>query len=194
MEGAKAYQTFIALKLHFTSDYDYFKYQGKTRAIDDTKLSVRKDYNHFRKIERRYKDELVNYIVSGFVGNLNVKWVGDILTMECEKEYIEWKKKQEAFKYFFKLDMDKITEYNIKTMWEVVNGGHPQFLRLYLGRKLSLESLIAANEVLGFLRNWDDTIQDEIIWPSISRLMRKYRPFLNIDRNDIKNIMKDILL
>jgi hypothetical protein len=53
MIGLKAYQMHQAFNLHFTSDYDYFKYGGKTRSNED---SFKK--NQFRwqyaSLEKKY--------------------------------------------------------------------------------------------------------------------------------------------
>ena len=192
MEGQTAYQAFSALKLHFTSKYDYFQYNGKTRAINLDKLALRKDYFHYRKIERRYKDELVNFIVANLVSG-KASWIGDLITLEAEKIYRDWKKRQEAIKYFIRLDMEKIDE-TPKTLWTVVDGHHPPFLKLYLGKKISIETLIAADRVLTFRDYWDRSITENIIWPDVSRLMAKYQPFLKFDHSEIKKIMRDTLM
>lgn len=192
MEGQIAYQAFTALKLHFTSKYDYFQYNGKTRAIDLDKLALRKDYFHYRKVERRYRDELVNFIVANLVSG-KASWIGDLITLEAEKIYRDWKKRQEAIKYFIRLDLEKIDD-DSKTLWTVIDGHHPTFLKLYLGKKISIETLIAADCLLNFRDYWDRSIAEKIIWPDVSRLMMKYRPFLAFDRSEIKKIMKDTLM
>jgi len=195
MEGQLAYQTFAALKLHFTSKYDYFLYNGKTRQsknFDANKFAMRRDYFHYKKIERRYKDELINFIVANMICG-KTKWVGDLITLESDKTYREWKKRQEAMKYFMRLDMSNIQE-DPKTLWTIVDGNHPPFLKLYLGKKISLETLIIANEVLGFVDNWNQTIRDKIIWPDVSRLMMKYKAFLKIDTSEMKHIMRETLM
>ena len=49
MNEFEAYQKYIALKLHFTSDYDYFKYNGKTNVTLNS-FNERKDKFHFKKL------------------------------------------------------------------------------------------------------------------------------------------------
>ena len=55
MNEFEAYQKYIALKLHFTSDYDYFKYNGKTNVTLNS-FNERKDKFHFKKIVKKYGD------------------------------------------------------------------------------------------------------------------------------------------
>ena len=47
MDGLCAYGLYVALKNHFTSDYDYFKYDKKIRSVEksfDKKLKLRTFY------------------------------------------------------------------------------------------------------------------------------------------------------
>lgn len=84
-----AYQTFAALKLHFTSKYDYFLYNAKTlqsKNFDANKFAMRRDYFHYKKIER-YKDELINFIVSNMICG-KITWIGDLITLELETRRI----------------------------------------------------------------------------------------------------------
>ena len=68
MEGMKAYGRYQALKLHFTTDYDFVKYQGKIRTISEEAFLKRKDQYFFRKIERKYNDEeLTEFFVANFI-------------------------------------------------------------------------------------------------------------------------------
>lgn len=195
MEGLIAYERFNALKLHFSTDYDYFKYFGKTRKINEHTLQQRKDYYQFQRLERRYSDsELTDFIVSNMICNANAKWVGNLFTVESERIYREWKKRKESFSYMIKLDLEKLKEENVSELWNVVDGAHPLCLKLYLANKLMIETLIVMNEVLDFKHSWNTNIRDDIIWPDISRLMTKYRPFLKIDKKAIKNIMKEIFI
>jgi len=194
MEGMKAYQELISLRLHFTSDYDYFKYCGKTKSINESKLETRKDIFHYRRIERKYKNELTNFIVSNMISNPNV-WIGDLVKIDAEKKYKDWKKRQESLKYIIKQDLLKICETgSTNDLWKVVNNNHPHIFRAYLGNKICLETLIATNEVLNFVPYWNKNINETLIWADVSRLITKYRPFLIIDKKEIKSIMREILL
>ena len=51
MNEFEAYKEYIALKLHFTSDYDYFKYNGKTNVTLHS-FEERKDKYHFKRLRR----------------------------------------------------------------------------------------------------------------------------------------------
>ena len=77
-EGFDAYKTYLALKRHFTSDYDYFKYNGKVRAGVESFLK-RNDRFFFRKLAKKYDDkELVDFFVSNFIVSDN--WIGNLIS------------------------------------------------------------------------------------------------------------------
>lgn len=191
----KAYQCFQALKLHFNTDYDYFKYNGKTRQISESSFTARNDYHQCRRIERRYGDELRNFILSNMVYN-EVKWIGDLVTPESEKVYRDWKRKIESLKYNTRQELMFIAEdaRMYHEIFRITDGGHPKLLKYYLGKKISIETLIVMNEVLEFLPYWTKNIRDTVIWPDVKRLMEKYRPFLTIEKSEMKALMREIFL
>ena len=199
MEGTKAYTRYLALKLHFTTDYDYFRYGGKTRAMTNESFEKRKDTFFFRKIERRYNDqELTDFFVSNFVDNNKTKWIGELSNVNAEKTYANWKKRIQSLSYMFEQDLliakEKLRTANPAELWEPVAGGHPEILKLYLGKKISIETLVASNVVLNYLPKWDREIKDSIIWPDVSKSIRKYSPFIHMNKVDLTKIIKKVFL
>ena len=194
MEGMKAYQEYVALRLHFTQDsYDYFKYQGKVKPIKSSTFEARNDVFHFRRLERRYKDDLTGFYVANMTQG--VRFIREMVTVEAEKRYVDWKRHMESITYRFKQDMQNVAEScnDVAKAWST-NGDHPEVLRLYLGGKLSIESLILSDRVLKFQDRWDTRITDTIIWPDVSRLMKKYGPFVTADNDSIKKTMRQVFI
>ena len=77
MTGYEAFESYQALKLHFTSDaYNYFTYNGKTN-VSVTAFENRKDKYHFYKLSRKFtnREELISFIVANFVED-EASWVG----------------------------------------------------------------------------------------------------------------------
>ena len=68
MEAYDAYKIYHALKLHFTSNYDYSKYHGKTKVSVDSFLK-RNDRPFFGKVARTYKDDTKDFFISNFIVN-----------------------------------------------------------------------------------------------------------------------------
>ena len=194
MEGMKAYSRQQALKLHFTSDYDFVKYGGKIRTISEEAFLKRKDQYLFRKLERKYSDEeLTNFFVANFVSNAGVRWVGEMNGPESEKIYLNWQKRMESFSYFLKQDLQYI-EDNVDQPRMVLktSGEHPQLLKMYLGNKIAAETVIAFDMVINTLDCWNNIITDTIIWPEAYRQLSKYKPFVKVEKDVVKKVMRDV--
>ena len=104
MDGFEVYKTYLAIKLHFTRDnYNFDQYNGGTRATNDS-FNRRNDRFFFHRIAKKYKTDIVDFIVSGFVIDSNT-WVGDLSTSTAEQKYLQYVKRRDGFSYYFKLDM-----------------------------------------------------------------------------------------
>ena len=196
MEGIKAYQKYQALKLHFTSDYDFIKYGGKVRKISDESFLKRKDQFLFRKLERKYDDnELTDFFVANFISQAGVRWVGEMSGPESEKVYNSWKGRMETFSYHLKQDLEYIKDNGDWKQCMTCVGEHPALLKMYLGGKIKAETIIAFDIFTGdMLDKWNALIDDPIIWPEVYRQLSKYRPFVRIDREVIKKVIKNVFL
>ena len=174
MEGMRAYQCYMALKLHFTSNYDYFKYGGKTRAISEESFRVRKDVHHFQRLERRYKDQIEEFFIANFVMNPNAKWIGDLTGNDADRLFRDWQKTQQSFRYTMKNELEGI---DLQKAFRVHDGKHPEFLRAFLAKKVSLGTFLACETVIGFMDKWNERIEDQHIWPTVRDKVLKYKPF-----------------
>ena len=81
---------------------------------------------------------------------------------------------------------------NPASSWRVESNQHPKVLQLYLANKLSIESMLATNRVLKYIPMWDKKIEEQFIWPDISKRLKKYDSFLRLDTNKIEGIMKEV--
>jgi hypothetical protein len=181
-----AYQKFISLKNHFTSNYDYFKYQGKT-SVKVESFEKRKDKGYFYKLSK--KQDLETFLISNLIGG-NVKWVGDLFDDDSDKVYINHKKKTEALTYYFSNDLE-----NLFTIFDdniIINDGqHPNLLKMYLRNKVNIETLIILNDVFNFFPYWNKKISDTIIWKEVYMKCTKYKPFVKYDIFKCKKILKE---
>ena len=66
---------YLILKLHFTTDYDYTRYGGKTSANGNIFLK-RKRQKFFARVAKKYDDKALEYYVSNFVKSPK-GWLGD---------------------------------------------------------------------------------------------------------------------
>ena len=182
---------YLAMKNHFTKDnYDYIKYRGKTRATHQA-FYKRKDRFWFEKFARQKKDkEVEEFFVSNFIYSTDpgTMWIGEMIK-EGEGRYTEWKKKIQSLSYVFKEEVDSL--FDNKKVDDIFDcsKGHPVILKSYLGGNTSLETLVICDRILGYGKDFDKKLTDPV-WETVSRKIKKYSPFLNIDVPRYKNILK----
>lgn len=195
--GFAAYALWNALKLHFTSDsYDYFKYNGKTNVSKQT-FSVRKDKYQFYKLSRKYSlEELKNFYVANFVYGKS-EWVGDLL-QDGNENYLKWQKNVQSLTYTFENDIiylfDLVDGAEFATRDDIlkpIEGGWPMIITKLMKGKISLETVCIMVDVVGCMPRWEKQITDDIIWPTYHRLIKKYTPFIEYDKEKYTHILKE---
>jgi hypothetical protein len=192
--GFEAYEMYHGLKLHFTSNYDYVKYNGKTN-VNKNQFMLRKDKFQFYKLSRKYKrDELFGFYVANMLVNPKI-WVGELLTEDADSEYKVWQKTQQSISYVFEQDLHNLFDSvnNPEELLKVVDGQYPLLYTLYTQGKSTKETLIILNEILNFMPMWMKKVSDDIIFPEFIKSCEKYKPFLNYDKVKLKNLLKDKL-
>ena len=61
---------------------------------------------------------------------------------------------------------------------------------MYLRKAVSIETLVILNKLNNYTDELDRLLSDNIIWPDVSRLIKKYSPFLNINQNKYYDILR----
>lgn len=182
MTGLQAYQLYLSLKLHFTSDsYDYFKYGGKTRPVSQTKFDVRKDRYQFEKLARH--PDPINLLVSNFIVE-DLRWIGDI-NIGC---YTDWQKRTQSLSYLFESEIKQLSN-NFNDYFLVRDGQHPKILTMYGQGAFSIETMVILNEIIQCFDFWNRKISEKVIWPQLERKFRKYKPFLKVDVDKYKHLL-----
>tara|TARA_R100000700_G_scaffold28395_1_gene35233 strand:- start:343 stop:930 length:588 start_codon:yes stop_codon:yes gene_type:complete len=190
-----AYRCYLSLKNHFTKDhYDFHKYGGKTRATHQA-FYKRKDRFWFEKFSRQKNDkEVVDFFVSNFVSTTDpsTMWIGEMIR-DGEDRYTDWKKRVQSLSYIFKEEINNLFDH--KKVDEVFDcsSGHPPILKSYLGGDTSLETMVICDRILGYGKDFDQKLNDPV-WETVSRKIKKYSPFLNIDVLRYKKILKETVL
>jgi len=190
-----AYRQYLALKNHFTKDsYDYHKYCGKSRATVQS-FYKRKDRFWFEKVARQKTDqEVIEFFVANFVScpDPETLWIGEMIK-EGEERYTNWKKKVQSLSYLFKEESEEVfSQTKVDEVFQC-SKGHPLILKKFLSGKISLETMVIYNRIFLFGNDYDQKLQDPV-WQTVSRKIRKYNPFLNIDVQRYKSILKEIIL
>ena len=189
MNGFEAYKMYIALKNHFNSStYDFFKYNGKTRA--STRAFEKRNDKHFFNILAKHK-YCQQFIIANIVEDNPNVWASQLANeQQAEDNFRQWRKRIESLTYTFKNDLDQLLpEYNEN--FKVVDGQHPPLLKLVVQKRISIETLIILNDICSFYKYWSRNITDTVVWPQIKMLSKKYKPFVPFDPTNMKKIVVD---
>jgi hypothetical protein len=189
------YKCYLSLKNHFTKDnYDYHKYCGKSRATLQS-FYRRKDRMWFEKVSRQKSDkEVEEFFVANFVScnDPETLWIGEMIK-DGEGRYTEWKKKIQSLSYIFKQETENLFSENKFEDVFKCSKGHPPILKKFLNGNISLETLVIYDKIFLFGNDFDKKLQDPV-WQTVSRRIKKYNPFLNIDVFRYRKILKEVVL
>ncbi len=196
MNGYDLYCIYQAIKLHFTSEnYNFFQYDGKTRVSVDA-FQKRRDKFLFHRLARKYRDdEMVPFLVANFVHS-DDNWTKSLLEDQAEETYRDWKRTTDSMTKVYLEDLQKICpdpkEFN--NLFKVEDGQFPKLLVAFLQKDVTIETLVILNNIFNFIKIWDKKISDDIIYPKVSRKVRKYGAFLAVNVDKYKQLTKETLL
>lgn len=192
-DGLKAYKLYLALKQHFTSDYDFFKYNGAITVKNETFLK-RNDKFFFARVQNKYNEkELVELFVANFIESPKA-WIRDIASDAGEKIWKDWLKKTAALSYHFQQLIRQINNRDhFNVLFVLKTSHHPELLKMHLRNEVSLEGMIMLDSIAHYSDLWNSKMENDIIWKEKSRLMSKYRPFLSYDPKELRKIALEIL-
>ena len=204
----KAWVVYQGLNAHFTRtrDYDYFKYNGKGTwsNIDSMEKSfIKYEQNGNFSLQRKIfkdigstfinKEALIFFYLSQFTNGIEYPSNFDT---DLYDEYIT---RMNNFDFTIKEDMKRIKKYidkyevDFDDIFRVEGINHPVILKLGLSKTISLETICVLDMILGFVKNIDNSLDDPL-WNDHSRLIKKYKPFLEVDISKQKKIIIDVLM
>jgi hypothetical protein len=184
--GFKAYITYLALKRHFTSSYDYHKYNGKVNASYESFIK-RRDAFSFQRISKQRDFE--NIILANMIENPKI-WIGDLLGEGAREKYLGWKSKQGAITYHVSENLSELDD-DFQSNFKVDKGCYPHLADLYLQKRISLETFCILVKLTNTQKYWEEAVIDKVIFPDIMRTVDKYYPFINFSSEKMKKVLKD---
>jgi hypothetical protein len=201
----KAWKTYQAMYLHFTGSYDYFKYYGN--ASWGTIASMEKSFakfehqtgfswqrGFFTSLGKKYVIELdlIYYYLSQITR-------GKMYPTEFLDDYfIDYKNKMESFSLHLQRNMKVVVEYmkeydlKFNELFESEGINHPPILKLLLGDDISLETFTVLDICLDFTKELDKKLIDPI-WRDQKTLCYNYKPFLEVNVDEKRKLIKDVL-
>ena len=180
------YVYYLAMKRHFTSNYDFIKYNGKVNASSHS-FENRKDKFFFYRLSKM--PESKDLILANLLDD-PTKWIGEFLDDKAHEIYHEWLKRKQSLGYVFRTDLSELDE-DFNSNFVVTDGQHPRLLKLYMMNRVSIETLAILENMVKYFRHWDKNISDNIVYPDINNKVKKYSPFLDYDKDKMRKIVLD---
>ena len=184
MTDYEAYQNYLAMKLHFGGNYDFHKYNGKVSATLES-FEKRKDKYKFARLSKKFSDpQILDFYLANFIRGK--EWIGDF----DQKNWVAHKKIVQSLQYFYENDLEKLltTSDNFDILFKCKDGNHPKLIKAYLGKKITLETLVILEKVLQYRKSFDEDIKEKFIWPKVSKLIGKYEPFMQVSARKYRMI------
>lgn len=188
MSAFECYKEYIALKNHFTKpSYNYFKYNGKSK-LNVSSFDARKDKLYFMKVAKHPDPR--NYILSNLVKNPKL-WIKEIAySSESEDVYRGWTKRQQSLIYLFKEELSKLNA-DFDSNFKVMDQTHPYVIKLFIREEISLETLVLLVDLVKCSAYWSKRFEYDPTVEDVLNKIMKYRPFIQYDREKVKNIVLD---
>ena len=183
---------YCAMKAHFSKgDYDFTKFGGKTK-VSRNSFWKRKDRYFFVRTSKKYKDNIQDYLLANFIIE-NKGWIGNF----SDENYEKWKDRMSRLTKIFKGEITPLLknfETEGKFLFDVPENSHPKLLKEYLGKRLSLETMVILDDLIEFSPKWDKQMKDDVVWPKIKNLIENYKKFLTFDKKECKMILINLTI
>lgn len=188
-QGFEVYRLYLAMQRHFSTDYDFFKYNGKVRVTTDS-YSKRNDLFSFEKLSRLIPEEdYIDFFVAHFLENPKC-WIRDMSKAKMEV----YKAKIKNFPKVFGEDLEYLGQYNPPELVRVEND-IPLIHKLAINGKVSIETVIAMDHFFPFIDNHAEKVNVSIMWPDHIMKLQKYRPFFVKHVGELqKDTMRSVFL
>ena len=163
MSPFQVYKIYLAAKLHFTTSYDVFKYNGAVNAGSEEEF-LQKPFRHlFSKLSNRLKtpQEAAQYFVSCFAYDADV-----FTTYDADQAYTQWKKHREMMT---QLILDDIETLHVP---QCLEGNPCELQSLISGNKIQIETAVALNRVFKFSQDWKNNFVYSRLGVKIEKLDR----------------------
>jgi hypothetical protein len=180
---------YTAIKAHFTSNYDYKKYNGKIKSANPAAFNSSNLKIFFQKLAKH--NDVQGFLVANFLHD-TTSWIREMAYSDrAENIYLDWLKRQQSLTYLFTQDINKLDEDDFNVNFKVEDKSHPLILKLFLRNQITLETLTILVDLAGCEKYLNKVLKDDFIWKEVYFKISKYKAFLVYDRDKYRKILLD---
>lgn len=190
-QGYNTYILYLALQRHFSTDYDFFKYNGKVNASTEA-YSKRQDIFSFEKLTKIFDkhEDFEEFFVAHFIEDPKC-WIRNMSKMRLE----EWRAHLRQMPQKFRSDMEYVKQHGPSHMLSTGNG-IPLIHQKVIDGEISLESVVLLNCLYPFIEKHEKAVDIPFVWPDYIKKIKKYSPFVlrKLDYKYYEDIARDVLM
>ena len=187
--GYESYKLYLGIKLHYNSDYDFNKYNGKVSASFESYLK-RSDKFQFSKLRKQHGENLKDFYIANFM--YKDYWIGDLFGEEAKENYTEWKKYNQSLLYCFEKDIRYLhsLEGVLDNLFSTDSSSHPIIVTSILSNSISFTTGV----LLDSLIRWSSSIKitEQYVWPELQRRIQKTQGFIGYNNKKLKEKVLEI--
>ena len=187
--GYESYQLYLGIKLHYNSDYDFNKYNGKVSASFESYLK-RSDKFQFSKLRKQHRENLKDFYIANFMHK--DYWIGDLFGEEAKENYTEWKKYNQSLLYCFEKDIRYLNSLEgvLDNLFSTDSSSHPIIVSSILSKSISF----ATGVLLDSLIRWSSSVNitEKYVWPELQRRIQKTQGFIGYNNKKLREKILEI--
>lgn len=174
----EVYGYYLAIRQHFTSDYDFFQYNGKVR-VNIENFKSNRNYGTFQKLCR--VPDVNNLILANFVNTFNPMQVHPwfLLGNDAKLKYNQYIRERDSISYLVKEQVDNLAPNDF-------TGQEPNILQLFWANEISPFTMVVLNATIGFL---DRPVSNSALYEPIRFHINKFSPFV-IYKTDLQDYIR----
>ena len=180
---------YLGIKLHYNSDYDFNKYNGKVSASFESYLK-RSDKFQFSKLRKQHGENLKDFYIANFM--YKDYWIGDLFGEEAKENYTEWKKYNQSLLYCFEKDIRYLNSLEgvLDNLFSTDSSSHPIIVSSILSKSISF----ATGVLLDSLIRWSSSVNitEKYVWPELQRRIQKTQGFIGYNNKKLKEKVLEI--
>jgi hypothetical protein len=185
MDAFTCYVRYLAIKNHFTKwQYDFFTYRGYVKTTREA-FDNRKDKAQFFTLSKKKNPQ---DILLGHLSSDPKKSVREI--NQDMDAYYDYQRRVYSMSYLFRTEISEFSS-DWSSNFRIAKGQHPPLIKLYLSKRISLETATIALQLSGHSNAWVEAGKDDLLFNEMALMFVKYHSFLRYKKDVFTGIIVD---